>query len=308
MAQRRNPLVQALTTGFTLAFLRVSASLPLAFNRWLALRVGRLLSYVVPRVRRVTLENLDRAYGDSLSQGEKETICRGAIDNVSLVAAEFAHMARMDKSTLGSQVTLVGKEHLKPGQGYLIVGSHLGNWELVAPFMARTGMKVAEVVRPLDDPRVDRAIDAIRCTEEVTTIPKDNAGKEVMRLLKEGYAVGILIDQSPRESAVPVTFFDAPCWATIAPVMIAVRAKVPILPVSCVRNADYSYTLTFYPPLEMERTKNLRDDLVRNSQRCQDVIEGIVRKYPEQWLWLHRRWKERPRLAEDWAKKTARDK
>ncbi len=308
MARRRNPLVQALATGFTLTFLAVSRRLPLSWNRWLALRVGRLDAPLVPRVRKVTRENIDRAYGDSLSQTEKARLFRGAIDNVALVASEMAHIPTMHGGALGAQVTVVGEEHIKPGVGHLCIGAHLGNWELAGPFMAQTGLKVAEVVRPFDDPRMDRAIDGIRRANDVLTIPKDNAGKEIIRVLKEGYMVGVLIDQSPRDSAVPVTFFDQPCWATIAPVMIAVRAKVPILPLSVARNPDHSYTLRFYPTIEMERSKDLRADLVKNSQRCQDAIERIVRAHPEQWLWLHRRWKERPRLAEEWARKTAKDK
>jgi Kdo2-lipid IVA lauroyltransferase/acyltransferase len=308
MARRRNPLVQALTTGFTLAFIHVSGRLPLAFNRWVALRVGRLLSHLVPRVRRVTMENLDRAYGDTITAEEKKAICRGAIDNVALVAAEFAHLPKMAREDAGGPITVEGMEAVEAGQGYFCIGAHFGNWELMAAIIARNGFKVAEVVRPFDDPRVDRAIDGIRRASGVTTIPKDNAGKDILRLLKEGWIVGVLVDQSPRESAVPVTFFDAPCWATVAPAMTAARARVPILPVVLFRNPEGGHTLKFFPPMKMERTRNLREDLVRNSQRCQDVIESVVREHPEQWLWLHRRWKARPRLAEEWEKKAAQDK
>ncbi len=307
MARRRNPVVQAITTTSTLLFIRLSGILPLSLNRRLALLTGRVLGRLVPRVRQVALENLDRAYGDSLTTAEKETICRGAVDNIALVAAEFSHILRMPGGELGTRVHVLGYENVDPDQGYLCIGAHLGNWELAGPFMAQKGLKVAEVVRPFDDPRMDRAIDRVRSSCNVVTIPKDNAGKEIIQRLKDGYKVGVLIDQSPRDSAVPVTFFGAPCWATIAPVMIAVRAKVPILPLSVTRNEDYSYNLRFYPPIEMERTKDLRGDLVRNSQRCQDVIESIVRAYPTQWLWLHRRWKERPRLMEEWNKKVSRE-
>lgn len=307
MARRRNPLVQALTTGFTLGFIHLTGALPLSFNRWCALRGGRVLARLVPRVHRVVWENIDRAYGDTLSRAEKKQIYQGAIDNVALVAAEFAHLPRVARGEVSAQISVIGRELVEPGQAYLCIGSHLGNWELMAPYMAHSGCKVAEVVRPFDDPRVDRAIDGIRRAGGVETIPKDNAGKDIVRCLKDGYMVGVLVDQSPRDSAVPVTFFGQPCWATIAPVMIAVRAKVPVLPVALFRNDDLTYTLQFFPPIDMERTGDLRGDLVRNSQRCQDAIEAIVRAHPEQWLWLHRRWKERPRLAAEWARRAARD-
>jgi KDO2-lipid IV(A) lauroyltransferase len=307
MARPRNPLVQALTTAATLAFIRCSGWIPLGISRPLAIRMGRLLTRFVPRVRRVTRENLERAYGDTLSAAEKARICQGAIDNVSIVAAEFGHIPKMGQGSLGASIEVEGFDQLVPGQGYLCIGAHLGNWELAGPVMALRDLKIAEVVRPFDDPRMDRAIDGIRRSQKVHTIPKDNAGKEIIQRLKAGWLVGVLIDQSPRDSAVPVTFFDAPCWATIAPVMIAVRAKVPVLPISLTRRPDFGYTLRFHAPIEMVRSGNLRDDLVVNSQRCQDAIEALIRANPEQWLWLHRRWKARPRLEEAWARKEARE-
>lgn len=309
MPRRRNILVRSLSSGFTRAYLRIGRRLPLPFNRALAVFVGRILARLVPRVKQVAMANLDLAFGDSRTPAEKARIYRGAVDNIALVAAEFPHLDRIAAGSAGRPVTLEGLDQLVPGQGYLCIGAHIGNWELMAPFITMScGYKAAVVVRPFDDPKVDRAIDALRTRGGVTTIPKDNAGRKIVRLLKEGYLVGILIDQSPRENGVPVTFFDAPCWATIAPVMIAVRAKVPILPVTSIRNERGEYTLHFYPPLEMTRTGDLRADLVYNSQRCQDAVEAIVRETPEQWLWLHRRWKERPRLAEEWARKQARDR
>ncbi len=295
MPRRRNPIARAAT-----------AWSPLWLNRAIARPVGRMLACLVPRVRKVTLANLDRAYGSELTPREKSGIYWGAIDNLAMVAAEFSHVNVLAR--IEGLVTVKGIEHIEEKRGYLCIGAHLGNWELMGPLMA-TGCKhkVAEVVRPFDDPRVDRAIDAIRTSAGVRTIPKDGAGKEVMAVLKEGYLVGILVDQSPRDNGVPVTFFGSPCWATVAPVMIAVRAKAPILPVALTRNPGGGFVLQFLPPIEIERTGDFRADLVRYSQRCQDAIEALVRETPEQWLWLHRRWKERPRLADEWKHRTSKD-
>jgi len=254
------------------------------------------------------MANLDLAYGESISTAEKRRILWKAVDNLALVAAEFSHIDRMVKSGGTNAIDVEGLEHIDISRGHLCIGAHLGNWELMAHFMAAgCGYKVAEVVRPFDAPSVDRAIDGIRTCGGVKTIPKDNAGKEILRVLREGYLLGVMVDQSPRENGVPVTFFGAPCWATIAPVMIAVRAKAPILPVSLTRQPNGRYVLRFLPSIEMERTGDLRADLVYNSQRCQDAIEELVRTTPEQWLWFHRRWKERPRLAEEWERRKAKD-
>lgn len=303
MARRRNPIAGAVAAGLTLAYLRISRCLPIALNRAIAVPVGRLLARLVPRVRRVALANLDLAYGDTLSRKEKERIFRGVVDNVSLLAAEFSQISKIAEAEPGSVVTVEGADFLEKGKGYICIGAHLGNWELMGPSMAAHGFEVAAVVREFDNPRVNRLIDSIRRSGKVTTIPKDNGGREIIRLLREGTLVGILIDQSPRENGVPVTFFGAPCWATVAPAMIAVRAKTSVVPVALTRKPEGGYRLRFYEPIAMTRTGNLRADLVNYTQACQDALERMVRETPAQWLWLHQRWKARPRLADEWARK-----
>ena len=308
MERRRNPVSGALAAGFTITFLHVSRWLPLRFNRAIAVPVGRLLARLVPRVRRVAMANLDLAYGDTISHAEKERIYRGVVDNIALLAAEFSRISAIASAPPGSVVTVEGAEFLEKGQGYVCVGAHLGNWEYMGPAMAAHGFKVAAVVREFDNPRVNRLIDRIRRSGKVTTIPKDNGGREIIRHLREGALVGVLIDQSPRENGVPVTFFGAPCWATVAPAMIAVRARMPVVPVALTRNAEGGFTLRFYPPIAMERSRNLREDLINYSQACQDALERMIRETPEQWLWLHRRWKARPQLAAEWDRKPVHER
>lgn len=303
MARRRNPVSGAVAAGFTLAYLHLSRLLPLSLNRAIALRVGRVLARFVPRVRRVTMANLDLAYGDSISREEKERIYRGAVDNIALVAAEFSQSARIASGKSGCRITVEGTEFVEKGRGYVCIGAHFSNWEIMGPCMAAQGYDVSAVVREFDSPRVNRLIDTIRRSGNVTTIPKDNGGREIIRRLREGALVGILVDQSPRESGVPVTFFGAPCWATVAPAMIAVRAKTSVVPASMTRDPSGNYCLRFHEPIAMTRTGDLRADLIRYTQACQDALERMVRENPEQWLWLHQRWKARPRLAEEWARK-----
>lgn len=307
MPRRRNPLLQAAITGACIGFIHLTRVLPLTFNRVLALFLGYLTYYLVPRIRRVGLANLDLAYGDSLSRKEKRRILRGAVDNVMRVAVEFSRMPALAGNQYAGYVRLEGEEHADLSKGCVFIGGHFGNWEWMASAMASHGYKVAEIVRPLDDPRLDRVVDVHRRANLITTIPKNDAGREIFRLLKEDWFVGILIDQSPRENGVPVMFFGQPCWATIAPAMIAARSRVPIHPVSMLRSSDGAYTLRFYPAIEMARTGNLLEDLLANTQRCQDAFEQIVREAPEQWLWFHRRWKPRPRLEEEWNARIERD-
>ncbi|MCC6487904.1 MAG: lysophospholipid acyltransferase family protein [Candidatus Hydrogenedentes bacterium] len=306
MAKRRNPALVWLSTTLSVAFARLTAILPLSLARGLGRLCGRLAYYMIPRVRNVCLQNLDHAYGDSIGRSEMRRIAREAAENVGIVAAEFSRISALDAATAKSLVTVNGLDHIK-GPCFL-VGAHMGNWEWFAPVLVAHGVRIAEVVRPLDDPRLNAFVDRTRSACGVRTIAKERSGPEILRLLREGWVVGVLVDQSPREAALPVTFFGKPCWATVAPAMVAMRAKIPIHPITIVRQSNGHYNVTISPPIDTSRTGNMRDDLLAITQRCQDAIEAEIRKTPGQWLWLHRRWKERPRLDAEWRAKEEKSK
>ncbi|MBI2434743.1 MAG: hypothetical protein HYV26_17950 [Candidatus Hydrogenedentes bacterium] len=307
MGRHRNPLRQALVSAVAVVFFAIFRRLPLPVARRAGRLFGRVSLALLPRLHRVGRQNLDLAYGDRLSDAEKRRILRGAAENMAIVAAEFPHLPRLASEDIGKFAQLEGVELIDLKRGLLLIGAHLANWEWMGAILVRHGIRTAVVVRPLDAPRLNTMVDATRRACGVHTIGKDDAGVEMVRLLKEGWLVGVLIDQSPRDNAVPAKFLGADCWATIAPVMIAVRAKVPVHPVSIVREADGTYTLRMLPALELARTGDLRRDLIENTQRCQSAIEATVREHPELWLWFHRRWKPRPRLAAEWQARLARD-
>ena len=304
MARRRNPVLQWMLAQASIALLKLLGFLPLNVSRGFARMLTPVL-YRVPRLRNVALANLALAYGDTLSLVERKRIFRQVCDNMAVFAAELAHVRDLKGELLGRAVTVEGAEHLEPRCGRIFVGAHLGNWEWLAPVMANRGFKVAEVVRPLNNPGLDAYVQRIRGEGKILTIPKQHAGHEILRRLKEGYLVGILIDQSPRENGVPVRFFGQSCWATIGAAMAATRGLAPLHAVAMIRDADGHYIIKFSPEIPMRRTGNHLQDLLENTQRCQDVIEGLIREHPEQWLWVHRRWKPRPRLEQEWKQRLA---
>ncbi len=301
MARRRNPLVQWLTGMVSIGFGALTARFPLMASRCLGRVLGRLAYYLVPRVRRVGLSNLDLAYGEALTRREKVRILKQAVQNVGIVAAEFTRIPRLTAVYVDKYVTFEGLEHIDRTRGGVVIGGHFGNWEWMASAVASRGFKVAEVVRPLDHAMLDRFVDRTRRAGNVLTVPKAQAGPEIVRLLKEGYLVGLLVDQNPRENAAPVQFFGRETWGTIGPAMAAMRARVPVYQVSMIRKPDGCYAVRFEPEIPMARSGNLRSDIIENTQRCQGAVERLVRDCPGQWLWFHRRWKARPRLEREWA-------
>ena len=300
MARAGKRLIRRLSGVFTVAFGHLTRLVPLPVARFITISLGRFAYHFVPRIRKVGLENLDRAYGDTKSRAEKLRILRASVRNVALVAAEFSRIPAISHGSLERFARIEGLENVDLAKGFVAMGAHLGNWEWMAPVFAATGQQIAEVVRPLDDPHLNHFVDGTRRAGHVETVPKDDAGRVLQALLAQGAKVGILADQSPRDNAVPVTFFGHDCWGTVGPPLVAMRAHVPLHPVSCTREADGRYVLHFYPAVEVAHSGNLRKDLQATAQRCQDAIEELVRTYPEQWLWFHRRWKARPRLQAEW--------
>lgn len=285
----------------SIAFFHIIRWLPLPVARSLGLGLAHLAFYAVPRIRKVGRANLDLAYGDSLSASEKEHILRGAVRNLGLVAVEFSRMASLTQAFIDRHVTIKGLSNMEPGKGAVMVSAHLGNWEWFMPAGISLGFDVIIVVREFDNPRMNTFIDGVRRATGVRTISKDAAMGPLLRKVREGALVGLLADQSPRDNGVPVTFFGQRTWATAGPALVAMRARVPMHPVSMTRNDNGAYTLEFFPAIPMIQTGDLLHDLEENTQRCQDAVETMIRNHPEQWLWFHRRWKPRERLATEWA-------
>ena len=307
MARKRNPLTQWATFQIVRAFCFLTLRLPLPWAQSVGKCLGWIAYHAVPRVGNVARDNLDLAYGDALSPAEKRRIGIEAAQNACIVGAEFSRTPFLHDEHAAELIRVEGKDRVDRTRGAFFIGAHLGNWEWMAPTLTRLGWPTAEIVRPLDYPPLNDWIDERRKACGARTIDKDASGPEMFRLLKEGWIVGVLADQSPREAAVPVTFFGQPCWATVAPAMIAARAKTPIHICAIRRQADGNYVMEISEPIELDSSKPLRAGLVDVSQQCQDAIERIVREDPGQWLWLHRRWKKRPRLEKEWNAKETRE-
>lgn len=281
--------------------------LPVTTARAITKALGRVVLQLMPRLHRVGKEQLDLAYGDTLSDEEKRQILHEAMDNLAIVAAEFAHGPRLAAAGFPN-VSVRGFEHFDPDRAAVIFSGHLANWELMASIYGAHSRTLAEVVRPLGFPPMNAFVDRMRRAMGATTVPKFAASKELLRLLETGTDVGILIDQSPRDTAVPVTFFGRECWATVGAVMLAQRANVPMHFFGMHRKPDHSYEVEISPAITFVNTGRKLEDLQTNTQACQDVLEEFIRRYPGQWLWFHRRWKRRPRLEKEWAARLAKDR
>ncbi len=305
MSRKRAQMFDALVYTLARTFVGLLGLLPIPLARRIAIGLGRVLLLLVPRLHRVGSQQIELAYGDRITPAEKRAILHGAMDNIAIFAAEFAHGPRMARLGFPT-VAITGWEHVDPSRGSLLMSGHIGNWEWVAGACCQSFGRIDFIARPFNFPAMNRYIDAHRRAMGIGTIPKSGAAKGVANTLLVGGHVGLAIDQCPRESAVPVTFFGRECWATIGPVLLASRAQVPIHFLDIRRLPDLTYACEISPPIPQVNTGDKLADMVANTQACQDVLEASIRRNPGQWLWFHRRWKERPRLAEEWAARLAR--
>ncbi len=253
----------------------------------------RLLDLAVPKLRRVAGVNLSFAF-PTLSAAGREHIIDGVFRNIARLLLAMARFPDINKSNVARWIGYEGLEHYigakDKGRGVLIATAHLGNWELSAFAHALMLEPMNVMVRALDNPLVDRLVERRRVLSGNRLLFKKDAARAVMRALRQGEAVGILIDQNttPAEG-VFVNFFGKAACAGSAFVKLAYRSEAPVIPGFAFWDEDARrYVLRFYPEIE------LTGDELADTQRIHSCFEALIRQYPEQWMWIHRRWKTRP--------------
>ncbi|MEW6076576.1 MAG: hypothetical protein AB1724_02060 [Thermodesulfobacteriota bacterium] len=275
--------------------------------------VGLLIYYMDVRHRRIVRRNLAFVYPDWSSEKVRET-SRRIFQNLGITLIEICQMTCFSGDDILKKVTVRGEEHLREAmsghRGVVLISAHLGNWEVVPlfwPLYFKTA--VAVVARELENKFVDKWVYGLRSRFGSEVIYKDEAMSDMIRALRQDKALAVLVDQGTKSSlGVKIKFFDRYVTATAGASLLAMRCKSPVLPGFCVRNGDGNFTLQIGKPLPMARTGDLRADLAKNTQVMTDAIEGAVRAYPEQWFWVHKRWRKYyPHLyPEDIAKRKRR--
>jgi KDO2-lipid IV(A) lauroyltransferase len=214
--------------------------------------------------------------------------------SIARLLAAFARFPRINPENVGEWIRYEGYENfangLARGRGVLIATGHLGNWELSAFAHALMSAPMHVVVRPLDNPRLDQLVGRYRALSGNSVIEKKDFARGILKALGANQAVGILIDQNTSpEYGVFVDFFGIPACSNSGFARIAAHSGAAVVPGCALwSEEERRYVLRFYPPVEM--TGGAEAD----TARLQAQLEGIIRQYPDQWLWIHRRWKTRP--------------
>jgi len=250
-----------------------------------------LLDALMPRLRKVARRNLQLA---GYAEGERERIIDGVFASIARLLVTFARFPRMTRQNISGWIRYEGLEHFEEakrrGRGVLFATAHFGNWELSAFAHGLLTESMNVVVRPLDNRAADELVEARRQLSGNKLIQKQDAARGILRALAANEAVGILMDQNTSlAEGVFVNFFGVPACANVGFAKIAARSGAAVIPGCAVWEADEArYVLRFFPPLE------ITGDAVADTQRLHAVLESVIRRNPDQWLWIHRRWKTRP--------------
>ena len=251
--------------------------------------------YILKRHRLATLENLKFAFEKEKSAKEIYSIARDVFMNLGKGLAEFISFPKINKFNIDRFVTPCGiekiDEALRQKRGVIAIACHLGNWELEAAYFGLNGYPANTIVRPSRYESYDRFINSIRRSKNVNIIPREHSFKKLLSILKENQIIGILPDQDIDSVAgVFVDFFGRKAYTPIGPVLLAIASKSPLFPVFCIRQ-NGTHRLIVEDPIELEITGDKEKDIVVNTQKWSRVVERYIRQYPQQWVWMHKRWK-----------------
>lgn len=281
---------------------RCLGALPRPLTRALAMTLARFVYIAHPRFRRVGLRNLEIAFPEK-SGRERRRILRGVFDNLGRLLAEVCLFPRYTRENVARVAIYDGFENFEAararGKGVIFMTAHLGGWEIGSFVHSLLGNPMHVVVRALDNPYLDRMATRYRTLHGNGVIEKADFARGLLGALRQGQTVGILMDQNmtPPQGIFVDYFGEAACTAG-GPAKVALHTGAAVVPAFTIWDAERRrYRIHFDPALPLVRTGNEEADIVANTALFTRVIEDYARRYPEQWLWVHRRWKTRPEGA-----------
>jgi Kdo2-lipid IVA lauroyltransferase/acyltransferase len=282
------------------AILKGLGVLPRPLARSFASGMMRIFYALLPRSRKTAEVNLRIAFPE-WNDSQRKKVIRGMLRNLGWMAAEFVRLPKYTKENIEEIVVLDGHENFLGGQrrgkGVLYLTGHIGAWELSSFAHALYGFPLHYMARRIDNPRIDALVNSYRCLPGNRPIFKNESARVMLKVLKEAGTVGILADQNtmPGE-AVFVDFFGKQASTTTGIARVALHTDAAVVPGYAVWDDSLAkYRLRFEPPVELIRTGDMERDVVQNTQKFTKVIEDIIRKYPDQWVWVHGRWNTRPK-------------
>lgn len=287
---------------FVILFLKVLClvigQIPLKPCLWIGKSIGRLGFYLDKKHREITLNNLMAAFGEEKLQEELNVIAKKVFENIGMNFMEFFRLPWIKERDLNGYVECEGFENFekayKKGRGVIVITGHIGNWELMAIFYALKGYPSNIVARDLDSSVADKFVKWVRTKAGNRIISKDRSMRELMRILSDGGVAGVLLDQNVTWSeGVFVNFFNKLACTNKGAALLAAASGAAIIPSFIIRDGT-KHKVIVGEEIAINDTGDRSADQLANTALFTKAIEDFIRKHPEQWFWVHQRWKSRP--------------
>jgi len=290
---------QSIEYWLVLAVARSLGRIPRSLARLLAGLLAFIVYWLLGRLRRVGMRNLTMALPE-VGEDERRRILRGVYRHLGWQLVEFCRMTRYTAENTGDWLRTEGLENYLAaqarGKGVLVITGHLGAWELSSFYHSLMGYPMGMVIRRLDNRRLDAFVNGIRCMHGNHVLHKDDFGRGLLTAMHTGQTVGILMDtnMTPPQGAF-VKFFGIEACTATGLAHVARKTGAAVLPGFMFwEPGEGRYVLHFGPEVKIPHTGKVADDILVGTQLCTQAIESWIRRYPDQWLWIHRRWKTRP--------------
>ena len=273
----------------------VATILPVEVSHGIACRFGDLSYLLLGKRRKIALENIAQALGDSLPQKRKKEIARSAFQSAALSMMELFTVEKIKKEA-ATRFKLIGNEFLEEAfskdQGVVLVISHLGSWEYLSflPYFTKRPWSV--VVKNIKNPYLDKAIDSMRRVMTVNPISKDSSVRAIFQELKAGHGVAILVDQWAGNEGLWVDFLGTDTSTTSIPARLSEKTGCALVSAYCLRTTPGHYEIHIEKPIAQDMAAQGWEATVTKDLNL--VLERQILAHPEQWLWGHRRWKDKP--------------
>ncbi len=275
--------------------LKLVRLIPLRLRKFFTVALAGAFYHLSLKHRLIAIHNLMRSFPEK-SLREITRIARHSYSSFALVAAEFVEIPYINKENLHKWITIEGLENYteacSAGKGVLLFGGHFGNWETGNAALAIATKPFVFLYRILDSPFLEDNITRVRASYGNVSLSKENAMRPVIRLLKKGATINMLIDQNVAwYDGAFVNFFGRSACTTSGLALLALHTDAPVLPAFTRRRPDGKYILEIGPQVEIIRTGDRSNDVLINTQNFTKIIEEEICQSPEQWFWVHQRWK-----------------
>ncbi len=273
-------------------FIVIMRFLGMDFASNLCGKLGRVLGPLLP-ITNIARNNIKRAFPDMLEHDVKH-ITTKMWDNLSRTVAELPNISNLKNENFYSRVTIIGQENLEKvrnsGKSCIIITGHFANWELVPKIVCDAGLKFSFIYREANNKLVDTQITKLRQNANLIQIPKGKKGaRNIIKAFRDNRCVGILADQK-LNTGIEVPFYGFKAMTASAPAKLALDYNCPIIPLQVIRKKGATFTIIIHDPIHINHDQNNSAEIYRIMREINYIYEQWIKKYPEQWFWLHKRW------------------